>query len=126
MQLFITCLVLTGLHATFVMAEYSMVKTSHAGRGDEESFRYSSSLSHIHDQLEDYLLVCQIGKTGALIGIGIFLGRFFFGIEPGAGGAWNRLACLLPGSDIPDVCRDWSDSTGIGTGNSQTLGCPAF
>ena len=89
MQLLITCLVLTGLHAMFVMAEYSIVKTSHAGRAKESS-RFSSSLSHIHDQLEDYLLVSQIGKTGTLMGVGIFLGRFL---------SESNLAQGVPGTD---------------------------
>ena len=76
MQPLMMCLVMTGIHGLFVMAEYAIVKTATAGRGDNSSPRYSEELSHIHEQLEDYLLVSQIGKTAALIGVGILFGRF--------------------------------------------------
>ena len=76
MQPLMMCLVLTGIHGLFVMAEYAIVKTANSGRGDNTSPRFSEDLSHIHGQLEDYLLVSQIGKTAALMGVGILFGRF--------------------------------------------------
>lgn len=72
MQPLIVCLVLTGIHGFFVMAEYSIVKTSNGDKACAPG-RISRELSEIHGKLEEYLLVSQIGKTGALMGLGFLL-----------------------------------------------------
>lgn len=88
MQPLISCLVLTVIHGLFVTAEYSIVKTSNRDREDPPT-RYSRELSQIHEKLEEYLLVSQIGKTGALMAMGILLGRF----------SWNpELVQVMPGT----------------------------
>ncbi len=86
MQPLIACLVLTGIHGLFVMAEYSIVKTSKGETGRVPG-RVSSDLSQIHGRLEEYLLVSQIGKTGALIGLGFLL-------------AGTNLSLLMPGQSV--------------------------
>ncbi len=83
MQPLIACLVLTGIHGLFVMAEYSIVKTSNSDRGSG----ISRELSQIHGNLEEYLLVSQIGKTGALMGLGFLL-------------AGTDMSLLMPGQFV--------------------------
>jgi len=79
MQPLIACLVLTGVHGLFVMAEYSIVKTSNGKGRVSDPSGISGELSRIHEKLEEYLLVSQIGKTGALLGMGMLLGSLLSG-----------------------------------------------
>lgn len=75
MQCLFALFALIALHGVFVMAEYALVRTSAGCRGRLGGrLHYSPTLRLIHDQLEGYLLVCQIGKTMVLLGLGVFLG----------------------------------------------------
>ena len=75
MQCLFALFALIALHGVFVMAEYSLVRTSAVSRGRPgRRAHYSAKLLLIHDQLEDYLLVCHIGKTMVLLGLGVVLG----------------------------------------------------
>ena len=74
MQVIFVLLALIAFHGTFVMAEYALVRTFAASRDTPNGqCHYSTRLLLIHDQLEDYLLVCQIGKTMVLLGMGVLL-----------------------------------------------------
>lgn len=75
MQTLIACLILTGIHGLFVTAEFSIVKTFDADNAQSaRRSGISDDLSLIHGRLEEYLLVCQIGKTATVLGIGVLLG----------------------------------------------------
>ena len=87
MQPLIMCLVLTGIHGFFVMAEFSIVKTSKGYKGGGTPAGISRQLSQIHSNLEEYLLVSQIGKTGTLMGLGFLL-------------AGTDLSFLMPGQFV--------------------------
>lgn len=90
MQLLFAFFTLIALHGLFVMAEYALVRTCTLSQNSaDDRFHYSSRLLLIHEQLEDYLLVCQIGKTMAMLGLGVVLsclGYFSFG--PGEQSTW--------------------------------------
>ena len=74
MHVLLALLVLIAFHGLFVMAEHALVRTAAASRASPSGRRhYSTRLLLIHDQLEDYLLVCQIGKTMVLLGMGVLL-----------------------------------------------------
>lgn len=74
MQLLFAVFTLIALHGLFVTAEYALVRTCALSQSSsDDRFHYSSRLLHVHEQLEDYLLVCQIGKTMAMLGLGLVL-----------------------------------------------------
>lgn len=70
MQLLIALLLLTTVHGLFVLAEYALAKTSRYGTNG------SSQLRRAHEQLEEVLLTCQIGKSVILLIMGVTLGSY--------------------------------------------------
>lgn len=73
MEYLLIILFLIGVHGVFVATEYSIVKTANC---DFEECLLSP-YQDVFRNLEEYLLICQIGKTLALMSMGACLGLLF-------------------------------------------------
>lgn len=68
--------VLLLLNAFFVLAEFAIVKVrrTQIDALEKKGVRYARSLNHVHEHIDEYLAVCQLGITFASIGLG-FVGE---------------------------------------------------
>lgn len=67
---------LLALNAFFVLAEFAIVKIrgTQIDALERAGVRHAASLRHIHQHIDEYLAVCQLGITFASIGLG-FVGE---------------------------------------------------
>lgn len=72
----IILVLLLALNAFFVLAEFAIVKIrgTQIDALERNGVRHATSLRHIHDHIDEYLAVCQLGITFASIGLG-FVGE---------------------------------------------------
>ena len=63
---------LLALNAFFVMAEFAIVKVrgTQIDALEKKGVRWSGTLRHIHERMDEYLAVCQLGITFASVGLG--------------------------------------------------------
>jgi len=76
MELLVTLLVLIGLHAVFVSAEFAFVQTARSELKPKPEYFKSAVSAAICRQIEDYLTVCALARTIILMSIGVLLGLF--------------------------------------------------
>ena len=77
MTLYMTIMVaLLLLNGFFVLAEFALVKIrrTQIDALEKQGVRSAASLRHIHERIDEYLAVCQLGITFASIGLG-FVGE---------------------------------------------------
>ena len=72
----IILVLLLALNAFFVLAEFAIVKIrgTQIDALERNGVRNASTLRHIHEHIDEYLAVCQLGITFASIGLG-FVGE---------------------------------------------------
>ncbi|HEY6563701.1 MAG TPA: CNNM domain-containing protein, partial [Pirellulaceae bacterium] len=111
----LVAVLLLMLNAFFVLAEFAAVKIrpSRIEELIDQGHRQARAAKHVHDHLDEYLSVCQVGITFASIGLG-------FVAEP----AFVRLIeplLLLTGMFADGGRAHWLTSHGIAFGISYLL-----
>ena len=95
MALLITLVALMVVHGLFVAAEYAIVKAAYADKLAERPGSRSNRSWTIFRQLEDYLTMCQLAKTIALLSMGLLLGLLLSKASVGSTVAqlgWQQIA----------------------------------